>query len=210
MDSQTTTPEKVLGAVAAALFKEGQTTAGRITPGASNAELNLQGLSGALRSFINSGWMLGLADVSIQSRGSILEYLLVPKQAEKTPPSTPLADYILIRIHVCSGATKASAVMKGYLEDHDALGAKNPYIAIRPLRGLPLGDCALGTPSSIFWIRGDSVFVRLVRSTDPNSKAKPGTSSTHCRRPPPPLFLSFFLSFFFPSPPFLFRRLADV
>ena len=163
------------------LFKAGQGAKPTTTQGAINAPLDKDTLQTLLKPVIKSDQSIAVARVDINAGGTDIQYIVGPSQRLANPKGQPtLEEMYHIRIHVCSGASKASELLKNYLNRFDSLNEKDP--SVYPIKNLtaPLGDCALRTQSSAFWIRGESVFAEINHTTaskTPSPPPKPGPST---------------------------------
>lgn len=138
-----------------------------ITPGVSIAPVDRDSLAALLKPAMKADWDIVPTTANITATGSMVQYVLGPAtKLAKASPTDPLDDYYLLTIRVGGSVT---TLMSGHVE-----GFEGPKpVAVEGLTK-PLGDAALRTPWSVFWARGESVFVEILHCVN---KVPSGTSS---------------------------------
>ncbi|KAH8689222.1 hypothetical protein GQ44DRAFT_765609 [Phaeosphaeriaceae sp. PMI808] len=165
VDYETTEPHQVLAPIEA-LFEKGLTPGATLQEGASNAPLDCDTLAKVLSSKMKRGQALSIADTVVNTEGTTVTYFLGPASPSNDQMVT---DYYIVKVHVCSDACKASNVMKDYLASHQNFDVDDDRLNLKPVNNdedARLGDFALRSASTIFWIRGESVFVSVSHQVD--------------------------------------------
>jgi hypothetical protein len=145
------------------IYAKGRTTGSTGSPGATNAPLDLETVAGVLHQLIKPDQRLSVEDADVNADGTVVSYIIGPTSASE---SQPLTDYYVINIQVCSDACKATDLIKNFLSGFQGIGRESPVDTVRPVTTVRLGDYAFRTSNSVFWVRGESVYVHVSHEVD--------------------------------------------
>ncbi len=127
------------------------------SPGVSNAPLDLDTLKTVLSRLTPAGQTVSTEWTNITHDGTTVRYIVGPDLHENR--NKPLADYYSIEIRVFSDTASATLYLKQFLSGFQNINAQDQ--AVQAVTTARLGDYAFRTPGSVFWIRGESIFVHI-------------------------------------------------